>query len=141
MMLAALVGMGAVATYTDLRTRLIPNWLTGTGVLGVLVWRIATGTGATGLAGAGMALAVLGLASLASRHPPGGGDWKYAVVLGGALGPGGALVTLGVTAVLSSGAGAVQALRHGTGWHTPLPLGPFLAAGSCLVAVGMGWRG
>lgn len=50
-MLLALVGLGAAATYTDLRARVIPNWLTGAGALGVAVWGIATGTGATGLAG------------------------------------------------------------------------------------------
>ncbi len=73
MLAVGLVGLGAVATYTDLRARLIPNWLTGAGALGVLVWRVTTGTWATGLVGAGMAVVVLGLASLASRHPRGGG--------------------------------------------------------------------
>lgn len=140
MMFAALVGMGAVATYTDLRTRLIPNWLTGAGALGVLVWRLATGSGAAGLLGMGVAVVVLGLASLASRRPPGGGDWKYACVLGGALGPLGVLGALGLAALGSTVWGLGRMLRRRGDGHTPLPLAPFLAVGSCVSAFGMGWR-
>ena len=137
MLAAGLVMLGAVATYTDLRARLIPNWLTGAGALGVLVWRVATGTWATGLVGAGMAVVVLGLASRLSRHPPGGGDWKYACVIGGALGPLGALGALGLAALGSTIWGLGRMIRCRGDWHTPLPLAPFLAAGSCLVGSGL----
>ncbi len=140
MLAAGLVILGAVATYTDLRARLLPNWLTGVGALGVLVWRFATGTWATGLVGAGMAVVVLGLASLVSRRPPGGGDWKYASVIGGALGPLGTLGALGVAALGSTVWGLVRMWRGYGDWHTPLPLAPFLAAGSCLLAFGMSGR-
>ena len=137
MLAAGLVILGAVATYTDLRARLIPNWLTGAGALGVLVWRLVTGSGMAGLSGAGLAVMVLGLASLAARRAPGGGDWKYAAVLGGALGPLGALAALGLAALGSTAWGLGRMARGRGGWHTPLPLAPFLAAGSCLAACGL----
>ena len=137
MLVAGLAMVGAVATYTDLRVRLIPNWLTGAGALGVLVWRLATGAEITGLVGASLAVGVLGLASGAARGPLGGGDWKYAIVIGGALGPLGALGALGLAAMGSTAWGLGRMIRRHGDWHTPLPLAPFLAAGSCLVASGM----
>ena len=140
MLVAGLVMLGAVATYTDLRARLIPNWLTGAGALGVMVWRLATGTGLTGLMGAGLAVVVLGLASCAARRPPGGGDWKYAIVIGGALGPLGALGALGLAAAGSTAWGLGRMIRRHGDWHMPLPLAPFLAAGSCLVGSGLWLR-
>jgi leader peptidase (prepilin peptidase)/N-methyltransferase len=137
MLAAGLVILGAVATYTDLRARLIPNWLTGAGALGVVTWRLATGTGLAGLVGAGLAVGVLGLASCAARRAPGGGDWKYACVIGGALGPLGALGALGLAALGSTFWGLGLMIRRRGDWHTPLALAPFLAAGSCFVGIGL----
>ena len=92
----AVVGAAGIC---DLRTRRIPNWLTGVGLLLALVLRAAEGFGSLseGLAGAGFGFAV-GLLLFAIRAL-GGGDGKLMVVVGAFLGFDrmvGALLAIGV---------------------------------------------
>jgi len=122
--------LAAGAAYADARWRLIPNPLTAGAALGVLAWRLAHGTLAAGGAGAAVVAVVLGLAEVASRSRLGGGDWKYALVIGAGLGPWGGLGALGLAALLSTAWGLTRVRT--TGWRAPHAFGPWLAVGAVL---------
>lgn len=90
----------SVATFTDLRTRRIPNWLT----LPFLAAGLVTGGMLHGLDGlwrsaAGAGLAVLLLAALCFLRGMGWGDLKLCAAVGAWIGPGQlmfALIMMGV---------------------------------------------
>jgi prepilin peptidase CpaA len=84
----------AIAAAWDLKSRRIPNWLSGTALVGALV--IATRPGGVGLPAAGLG-GLLGLAALIvpfTLGAVGGGDVKFATVAGTWLGPRLGLVAL-----------------------------------------------
>ncbi len=105
--LAGAVIVAAVAGWTDLRRRRIPNWLT---VPGLLIG-VATNTSLRGWMGLKDSLlgAALGLALLLPfvlLRSLGAGDWKLAGALGAFTGPG-LLVDLLLASILVAGVMAV----------------------------------
>ena len=105
--LAGAVLLAALAGYTDLRSRRIPNWLTVPGLaIGVTANTVLNGWGGLKtsllgvLVGLGLLLPFVLLRSL------GAGDWKLAGALGAFTGPG-ILVDLLILSVFVAGAMAV----------------------------------
>lgn len=88
---ALLVGavlLAAIAAWTDLRSRRIPNWLTVPGLAAGLVANVAlSGWGGlrTSLLGAGLGLALL--LPFVLLRSLGAGDWKFVGALGAFTGP------------------------------------------------------
>lgn len=124
------VGIAAL----DLRTQRIPNlaligfWLPG------VIWLAWTGQG---LLQFGWVFAVAGLVLALCMLLPGywlnmlgGGDVKYAAVIGFYIGPVAVLLMLAIGAPLWWVAQTWQGRRRGAG--SALPMGPVLAAGACL---------
>jgi len=105
--LAGAVLLAALAGYTDLRSRRIPNWLTVPGLaIGVMANTLLNGWGGLKtsllgvLVGLGLLLPFVLLRSL------GAGDWKLAGALGAFTGPG-ILVDLLILSVFVAGVMAV----------------------------------
>jgi len=138
---AVLVPVLALASLTDLRTRTIPDAITGGGAVAVLGVRVlvAPGTVPEALLWAFVLAAGLGGLALAAPDGMGLGDAKLAGVLGLALGPG-ALVALLAGCATTTAVGAGVAVRDGiaAARRTTVPLAPFLALGAA-VAWGLGW--
>lgn len=128
----AVLLFGGIATWADCRTRYLPDALLAGMTLWVIVWRLGTGTGATGLAGAGVLAVVLGILTLASRGGFGWGDWAYGVLLGGALGwePAVVIFALAMVGAMVWSLGAARRVQH---WGNHWPLAPFFAGASGLV--------
>jgi prepilin peptidase CpaA len=80
--------LAAVAGYTDLRSRRIPNWLTVSGALaGVTANGIAGGWGGIKTSVLGAGLGLLLLLPFVLLRSLGAGDWKLAGALGAFVGP------------------------------------------------------
>lgn len=93
----------AIAGWTDLRSRRIPNWLTVPGLaIGIAANSVASGwEGAKlSLLGAGLGLGLL-LPFVLIRSF-GAGDWKLVGALGAFVGPGNLLVILMITIVVNA---------------------------------------
>ena len=87
-MLAGAVLLAAIAGWTDLRSRRIPNWLTVPAFLVGVAAHVAVGGWSglkTSLLGAGLGLALL--LPFVLLHSLGAGDWKLAGALGAFAGP------------------------------------------------------
>src|SRR5208283_3967944 len=87
-LLAGAVLLAAVAAWTDLRSRRIPNWLTVPGLAaGVVANFVLSGWGGlkTSLLGAGLGLVLL--LPFVLLRSLGAGDWKLAGALGAFTGP------------------------------------------------------
>jgi prepilin peptidase CpaA len=104
----------SLAAIVDVRTRRIPNWLTGSLVLGGLVFNVWRG----GIVGVGLAVAgaALGLAILLPFHAMraiGAGDVKLLAGLGAVLGPQ-VLVSVAIYGAIAGGLiSAVLLAREG----------------------------
>jgi prepilin peptidase CpaA len=122
--LLALMGMAALF---DLRTRRIPNAITVTGLMLALAIRATLGAAAvgTGLAGAGVALAVV--LPLFALRGMGGGDAKLLIVTGAFLGAEGFFVALLATFMFGGIMSVLAAARRGV--ILPLLLNTFGLAG------------
>ena len=107
----ALLMLLGLAVASDLRTRRIPNILTGCGLLAALALRAAAGSDSflDGLAGAGIAFALT--FPLVVLGGLGGGDAKLFTAVGGFLGPADLPIALFVTA-LAGGAMALAMVVH-----------------------------
>jgi leader peptidase (prepilin peptidase)/N-methyltransferase len=129
------------AAVHDVRTRTIPDALTGGGAVAVLLVRLAAGpaTVPSSLLWAGLLAAGLGALALAAPDGMGLGDAKLAGVLGLALGPG-ALVALLVGCGATTAVGVAVALRDGiaAARRLTVPLAPYLGLGA-VAAWGLGW--
>jgi len=138
---AVLLVVLAAASAIDLRTRTIPDAITGGGAAAVLAVRLLAAPGSVpdALLWAFVLVAGLGALALAAPDGMGLGDAKLAGVLGLALGPG-ALVALLVGCAATTAVGAGVAVRDGiaAARRTAVPLAPFLAFGAA-VAWGLGW--
>jgi prepilin peptidase CpaA len=88
-LLAGAVLLAAIAAWTDLRSRRIPNWLTVPGLAaGVVANVVLSGWGGlkASLLGVGLGLALL--LPFVLLRSLGAGDWKLAGALGAFAGPG-----------------------------------------------------
>lgn len=102
-LLAGAVLLAAIAAWTDLRNRRIPNWLTVPGLaVGVAANVVLSGWGGlkTSLLGAGLGLALL--LPFVLLRSLGAGDWKLAGAVGAFTGPG-TLVNLLLGSVFVAG--------------------------------------
>ena len=104
-----------LAMAVDVRSRRIPNLITGTGVLlGLLFWYGSNGwSGALlGLAGAGVSPVLLVV--LRAGHRPGMGDLKLIAAVGSLLGPTGGVITALASAAVGGLVAIAWMLRPGT---------------------------
>jgi leader peptidase (prepilin peptidase)/N-methyltransferase len=135
---AALVAFLVPIALADLRSRRIPNRLTGPAALLAVVVVLATDPG--GLPERGLAAATAGgaflLVALASPEGMGMGDVKLVAVLGLYLG-GDVAAALLVALAAASLAGVAILLRWGLreGRRATIPLGPFLALGGVVALI------
>ncbi len=134
--LSCVMGWGAWVSLWDLRIRTIPNCGLLYGFLTFGLLAILRGDGWQAMAGGGM---TAGIGFLLWRFTSGfgGGDMKYWMMLGVALGPWGAFWTLALAAFAVLSWGVLSGDWHKRGSHAPLPLGPWLAAASVVVAGGI----
>ncbi len=142
----------AVVTSTacDLRTRRIPNVVTGSALVGGLAIRLAGGDLPSltwGMLGALVALVAGTLPYLARRI--GAGDVKLVVALGATIGPHATLLLVpSAVAMAAIWTLVIRARRSalmgthpvGTGWHDveTVPLAPAIGAGAVLALVLVG---
>ncbi|MGZ3499303.1 MAG: A24 family peptidase [Vulcanimicrobiaceae bacterium] len=75
-----------VAVYSDVRTRRIPNWLTGSLALGAVVVHAFAGLTAVGITFLIMAVVTIAGAAVYAQGAVGGGDIKLAIAASGMLG-------------------------------------------------------
>lgn len=110
---SALVSLVLVASYTDLRSRRIPNILTVSGFFVALVLRLALGPAAfaDGLLGAVVALAVS--VPLVAVGAMGGGDAKMLAAVGAFVGLGNLPIALLATALAGGLMALAVVLRRG----------------------------
>src|SRR5262249_31013395 len=109
----AFVGLMLVAVVLDVRSRRIPNWLTGTGLIAALVLRSVMGRDSLvgGLSGAGLAALVsLPLFAIGAL---GGGDGKLLIAIGGFMGPGRLAGALLMIALVGGALAVLDAYRRG----------------------------
>jgi Flp pilus assembly protein protease CpaA len=130
----------ATAVITDLKKRMIYDWLTVPGlvyflavhfVLGDISW-LETFGGALGLGGISLLMAVV------SKGRFGGGDIKLFAVLGACLGWSASIWVFLLTFLLAALAAwpilLIRKLNFGKRvWATELPMAPFMAASTMLI--------
>ena len=138
---AALIVYGAFGlvlvgvTLIDFRTQQIPLLITVPGALsglalGALVLPIGFRSSLIGLAFGGGVLVAATLVEAARNREVGGGDWKYAAMIGAFLGWPGIITALVLTGVFGV-AGAIL-LRRQRLEGNPQALGPWLSAGAAV---------
>ncbi len=132
------LAVGAAASVTDLRRRVVPNRLTAAGaVAAVAVGAVVDPAGEPArLAAAAGAGGLLLAAALVRPDGMGMGDVKLAAVLGLCLGPPVALAVL-AACLAGCAAGTVVAVRHG--WRAAraatVPFAPCLALGATVAVL------
>lgn len=123
----ALAALCTIATFTDLHTRTVPNWLTlGTAVVGLaLITALTPGRLPWTLLWATLpALAMLATVRKDSGH--GGGDVKLAVALG-------VLVNIYVVPIIVAADLLAAGRMRLPGGPDAVPMAPYLATGSALL--------
>ncbi|MCX4091190.1 prepilin peptidase [Nocardia sp. alder85J] len=135
---ALLIAWCVLLTTTDLRTRRLPNLLTGTGAAAVLGYAAVTGRFMPALLGALLLAGPYLVVHLVVPSACGAGDVKLAVGLGAAAAQGGAAAwvwsALGAPVVTALFGGARSILRSPGGGV--VPHGPAMCA--CTLAA-LGW--
>ncbi len=109
---AGAAGAASVAAIVDVRSRRIPNWLSGAALLaGLLVhaWQDGVNGMLMALAGAALGLAIL--LPLYAIHAMGAGDVKLLTGIGALVGPY-MLVSVAVYALLAGGVMSLIVLAH-----------------------------
>lgn len=131
--IAVLLVTLAVASATDLRNRVIPNWLVGLAGLAGLALAAAGGRVGVALLAAALAAAPFMAAALIRPEGMGMGDVKLAGVLGLYLGQT-VWVALAIGLALAGLTGVLISLgRRLPLSRTTLPLAPFMALGAAAV--------
>jgi leader peptidase (prepilin peptidase)/N-methyltransferase len=146
MLAAPFLGLLFALAVIDLGHRKIPNRLVYPAFLLATAWIVAADLAGSELsatsAGIGFLAYGVGLlvVALISPRGMGMGDVKLAALVGLVLGSFG-LADVAVAAglgILLGGVGAIVALLAGAGRKTPMPFGPFLAAGAAVAAFAAG---
>jgi leader peptidase (prepilin peptidase)/N-methyltransferase len=78
---------------------------------------------------------VLWVMAVVSRGGMGGGDMKFLAAIGSFMGPGAALLVLFIGSVLGSAVGLTCIATGRLSRREPIPFGPFLAAGTLILAL------
>ena len=127
-----LLALAAGASYTDIRTRRIPDGLTLTAaLLGVALALAGDGLSGGGWALAGLAVGGIFLLPAVALGYVGGGDMKLLAAAGALLGPMGAVRAILLGAILG-GIWAVGWLLARGDRKASLPYGPPLAVGAVI---------
>jgi prepilin peptidase CpaA len=106
------LGLGAIGGYTDVKGRIIPNWLTVTVLVVALIVRaVGTESLLAGLGGAGIAL--MAALPLFLARAIGGGDVKFLTAFGAVLGTGRILPALLLVSVAAGVLALVSAAYRG----------------------------
>lgn len=128
-LIVALIGV----TVFDIRTQLIPHAVTIPGtiaglILGSLVLPRGIGESVFGLVVGGGVLLAATIVEALRKKEIGGGDWKYAAMIGSFIGPQRIVIALVLTGVFGAMGAVAMAL---SGNHAkPHALGPWLSAGA-----------
>jgi prepilin peptidase CpaA len=110
-----------LASWSDVRSRRIPNWITVAGMLAGLGFHAMLGVRALGVGALGLAAAFVVALPLFVSGALGGGDAKLLMVVGAFFGPVDVLLASLVIAVVGGALALGEAARRGA-------LGPVLAA-------------
>ncbi len=110
-----------LASWTDVRSRRIPNWITVTGMVAGLGCHAARGVGPLGVGALGLAAAFVVALPFFLSGALGGGDAKLLMVVGAFFGPVDFLLAALVIAVVGGALALGEAARRGA-------LGPVLAS-------------
>jgi prepilin peptidase CpaA len=110
-----------LASWTDVRSRRIPNWITVVGMLAGLGFHAARGVGPLGVGALGVAAAFAVALPLFLSGALGGGDAKLLMVVGAFFGPVDLLLASLVIALVGGALALGEAARQGA-------LGPVLAS-------------
>ncbi len=134
----AFVAAMVVVTLIDLDFQIIPNEITIPGVVIGLALAAMSRTLGAALVGAALGAGILwgiGALYLALRHVEGmgGGDVKFAAMLGAFLGWKGVLLTIFLSSFGGAVVGVAMMQLRGTGRQTRIPYGTFLAPAAVLV--------
>jgi leader peptidase (prepilin peptidase)/N-methyltransferase len=137
-LLAPFLGLLVAISVIDLRHHKIPNRLVYPAVVASAAWIVVADLAGSelraGSAGLGFLVFGVGLLIVALISPKGMGmgDVKLAALVGLVLGSVGMdLVAVAAgAAILFGGVGSLIALLAGAGRKTPIPFGPFIAAGA-----------
>lgn len=123
-----LAAVAALAAASDLRTRTIPNWLTGGGLAAAVALQLWLG-GLAGLvcAGEGLAAAMAVYLPLYLLRAMGGGDLKLMAALGAAAGPANWFAIFLITSLLGLPIALVTIVASGRVGRTLRNLGRILA--------------
>jgi leader peptidase (prepilin peptidase)/N-methyltransferase len=141
-LVAPFLGLLFALSVIDLRHRKIPNRLVYPALIVAAAWVVVADLAGSELSATSAALGFLaygmGLLVVAFISPRGMGmgDVKLAALVGLVLGSFG-LAEVAVAAgmgILFGGVGAIVALLAGAGRKTPIPFGPYLAAGAAVAA-------
>ena len=120
---------------TDVRDRIIPNYVTYPAVALLLilaVWEHRLGEASAGAAI--LALPLLSVYLITARRALGLGDVKLAGVIGAAIGPAQAVIVLAIACSAVAAAGAIALFRRKTQRTAHVPFGAILA-GATIVAI------
>jgi prepilin peptidase CpaA len=131
----AVLVLGGIAVFEDLRRRQIPNWLTGAGVMAGFVCGAAkSGWDGLGMAAGGAAAGFLLFLIFYLLGGMGAGDIKLLSAFGALLGPSGTVIA-GVLAAAAGAllAGAILLLKPRT---RAIPYAPAIVAGAWLAMLG-----
>jgi prepilin peptidase CpaA len=122
--LALVAGLSALS---DLRSRTIPNWLTGGGLAAAVLAQVAVhGWLGAQAAGLGFGVATLIYVPLFLLRVMGGGDVKMMAAIGAAVGPGNWLAIFLITSILGGPIALVTILLRGRFGKTMRNIGAIL---------------
>jgi prepilin peptidase CpaA len=123
-----------LASWSDVRSRRIPNWITVVGMLAGLGFHAARGVGPLGVGALGLAAAFVVALPFFLAGALGGGDAKLLMVVGAFFGPVDFLLAALVIAVVGGALALGEAARQGA-------LGPVLASCGHLILRWVGSAG
>lgn len=124
-----------IASVFDLRSRRIPNWLTGGAAVGGLAIAYSQGALFGAVPAALLAMLVMGSPNFVRSQAVGAGDVKLAGAMGAMLGAASALLVIGFAACEALACLVVmKSLQESWNGSSTFPFAPFLMVGFLLAA-------